>query len=105
MKFHVRLVDPDEDFYIEPDARDMRAFELKGMRALGLKGSCQEALNQAPQTWTAWIIWHAVERRGGRDLGGYDAFEARLLVTPRDESGDIPDAALGNPTGPASLAG
>jgi len=106
MRLTVQLADPPETFDVDFDARDRRAFERAGAKAVGLSGPLQAAVQTMPDTYVAWLAWHAAARRGGRtDLGGFDEFDARLLdVTPIED--DTPEGGeLGDPTPPAPSAG
>ena len=107
MRLTATLVDPDEVLTIEIDARDRRAFERAGARAMGLSGNLQAAIQTMPDTYLAWLAWHAAARRGDRDdLGSFDDFDARLADVASidvDEDGEEAGGGeLGDPTKPAT---
>lgn len=92
------LADPDEEFTAGFDARDRRAFERDGRKALGLPAgtTLQDAVAGNPESYLVWIAWHALTRAGLTTLT-YLELEARA-VKVRTEAGD---AVLPDPTKPA----
>jgi hypothetical protein len=102
MKAGITLCDPEESLAVEIDARDRRAWEVKGRKACGLPaGPLRDVIREAPETYVAWIAWHAAAVRGGRkDLGDFAAFDARLAEVSDFDAGE--DELLGDPTGPAT---
>ena len=96
MKVVLGLSDPEEQFTVEVDARDRRAFERAGANALGLKGALQDEIRRIPDSYIAWLSWHAARRTGLIDVG-YDDFDKRLTDIDPDVSG-VEDP----PTGPAT---
>jgi hypothetical protein len=106
MRLTVTLTDPPDVFDVEFDARDRRAFERAGARALGITGPLQAAVQSMPDTYVAWLAWHATARRNGREVGGFDEFDARLIdVTPHEDEPATESGDLGDPTKPAQSAG
>lgn len=64
-KATIVLVDPEERHVVEIDSRDRRAFEVVGRRDLGkeLAGMpLTEVLRAVPETYAAWLAWHALTR-------------------------------------------
>jgi hypothetical protein len=107
MRVTVTLVDPDETFDVDNDARDRRAFERVGARALGQTGRQVDVMASLPETYLTWVTWHAATRRGNRaDLGSFDEFEQRVIqIQPHPEAPDAEADGLGDPTRPAASAG
>jgi hypothetical protein len=104
MRITVRLADPDDELETVVDARDRRAFERSGRTALGLAGnaSLADAVAAAPESYVAWVAWHALRRQLGRErVDTFGAFEARIVetITHADGTGD---ALLPDPTGRAT---
>ena len=103
MKATVHLADPEEVLVLEMDARDRRAFELRGRKDLGLNpvGDLQSQIKAVSESWMAWCCWHAAVVRGGRsDLPAtYAEWDARLVAVVPEDTGDE------DPTGPAASAG
>ena len=96
MKIQLTLTDPEETLITEFDARDRRAFERAGYRALGLSGPLQAAVQQIPDSYVAWLAFHALKRQGVIDCS-FDEFDARLVdLDPQGVDDELPD-----PTEPA----
>jgi hypothetical protein len=108
MKIRLTLDGPEEVVAVDVDARDRRAFERAGATAVGLKRSGSDFLtdvrSQMPETYSIWLAWHALAKRGGRtDLGTFDEFDARVADMDTDDAATPSD--LGDPTQPAPSAG
>lgn len=78
MKITAHLVDPEESIIVEFDARDRRAFERAGYKALGLSGALAEAIQRVPDSYMAWLLWHALRRQELIDVS-FDDFDARFV--------------------------
>lgn len=65
MKMLITLADPEEYISAEVDARDRRAFELQGAKALGFPpGKLLDMAQTMPENYTYWVGWHAARRNG-----------------------------------------
>jgi hypothetical protein len=102
VKITLTLTDPEDQMVVDFDARDRRAFERAGYKALGLSGPLQAAVQTIPDTYMAWLCWHAAKRAGLTDLP-FDDFDNRLLDFEPDEHDA--EELLGDPTKPATSAG
>lgn len=102
MKIEITLADPEEQFVVDFDARDRRAFERTGGRDIGLSGpAIVGGEPRMPESWLAWIGWHAAKRQGVFDLT-YPDFEARCMGATAEVDDQEEPAGLGDPTGPAT---
>ncbi len=102
MKLKLTLADPEEVILTEFDARDRRAFERAGYKALGLSGPLQSAVQTVPDSYVAWLAFHSLKRQG-LTTATFDEFDARLVDL--DPEGGMEEDALENPIPPEILGG
>lgn len=96
MKATVRL--PTTEYVVDIDARDRRAFERQSDVALPPTGSLQELAQRMPETYLAWLAWHASKREGV--AMSWREFDEVLLEVSQDEGGDdMPDPTQSVVTG------
>jgi len=95
----VRLADPELVLEVETDSRDRRAAEMRLPAALKVKPgtSMKVILESFPETWAAWVFWHAATRSGVTSVEWVE-WERRWLGPDDDE---VVGTDLPGPTGPA----
>lgn len=100
MKLTVRLAEPEAEYTVDVDARDRRAFERDagGQLKLPKGGSLRDVVNALPETYVAWLAWHALTVRGSTLSLGWPQFDERLVEVVNDGDGDAaPDPTLTAP--------
>lgn len=97
MKVLVLLSDPESRLPVEIDARDRRAFERDGTAALKLKGQLKDIIHAAPETYVAWLAWHALTRTGALNIP-WTSFDKRLVAVENEDEQDDVEGELGDPT-------
>jgi hypothetical protein len=95
----VRLADPHEVLQVEQDARDRRAAEVRFAAVVKAKpGTPLRTIVEGwPETWGAWIHWHAATRQG-LTSEPWDRWSERVVDIDAPDDG----AALPDPTGPVT---
>lgn len=82
-----------DEWPIEIDARDRRAFERLARQDIPTlpTGTLRDIAAAMPETYLAWLAWHASKRDGRTDVT-FAAFEAELLEVKGDgEAAELPD--------------
>lgn len=98
MKATVVLVDPVEEMRVETDARDLRAFERDGRKAIGVPvGPVKDAAAVSPNLFVAWLVWHAMCRDKMTDLGFAQWERTRLVEVLVDGPEELPDPTRPEP--------
>lgn len=101
MKATVVLADT-EPMVVDIDARDRRAWEREARNYIDAlpQGDLRAVAGAMPETYVAWLTWHACTREGLTRLS-WQAFESQLLEVDSDESdtgGGLPDPTQATPT-------
>ena len=98
----VTVVLENEEHRVEVDARDRRAFERLARADIGPsfpKGSLRDVVQTIPETYLAWLAYHATKRAGYLGEITWVEFERQLLeVQAETEEGDGLDPTQQTPT-------
>lgn len=101
MKATITLADT-ETMVVDIDARDRRAWEREARSYIDNlpQGDLRTVAAAMPETYVAWLAWHACGREGLTRLS-WQTFEGQLLEVDSDEetgTGGLPDPTQATPT-------